>query len=584
MAVLDDNLSKVFSKYFVEGDNKIKEYSDKLFARLMEGHIATEVELADVDDLKKSKYVSSNEGELNKPFVLFDQRLYLQRYFLYETKIVLKLKELFDFSSNQKESRKKKINVQKPLINQLFQSQGSDEIDWQMIAALNAAIEQFAIITGGPGTGKTTTVAKLLALLFASYGDLKVALAAQTGKAASRLKESLNQAKDRLAIDPQILESFDTIVPSTLHRLLGFVPQSIDFKHNQAKHLPYDVIIIDEASMIDVPLMAKLFDAIDVHTRLIFLGDRFQLASVEAGSIFGDLCKSAMIFNGETVDINCFDEEKIKFFNSFLKGGEINSSFVSHKGGIGNAVCELKKSYRFSAEKGIGLLAHKILMGESIDIDLYQVEPEDEGVFIRTGFQDEAFEKYLLFLKSYIQEEDVQKALQLFNQVKVLCAIREGDFGVNTLNKRIEDFLSIQKLIERNDEFYENRPILITKNDYNLGLYNGDVGICRKNKAGEMRAYFEVEGGILKDFNPYFLSSNQTVFAMTIHKSQGSEFENVVLVLPNEEQGRELLTRELVYTAVTRAKKKVLMICSEEVLNQAVGVTVERVSGIIERV
>jgi len=577
---------EIFKEYFVDKSvPSLQDVVQNALVRLKEGHIATELSQQELEVLQQSKYVCSGSGVLDKPFVVYNGKFYLQRYFLYETQIVQKIELLRQQAAASFEERLAELVGLRSFVDKLFsdfESEGSAEerINWQMVAALNSSLEQFSIITGGPGTGKTTTVAKLLAVLYKQNSRLTVCLAAQTGKAAARLKESLNNSKSKLECDDFIKIFFDKIKPLTIHRLLGFVPGSVDFRHNRGNSLPYDVIIVDESSMVDVPLMAKLFEAVSVHSKIILLGDKNQLASVEAGSIFGDLCKSA----GD--GINNFPEDKVRFFNSLISKGKVPDSYVFKDLKITSLICELKKSYRFKSDSDIGNIARKILNGKDVDYSEYAGEIEPKGVFLREKPIDADIHAYLLKYKEYTQEDDIKKALVKFNEVKVLCASRSGSFGVEEMNIQVEKYLIEKKIIKRKDgEFYENRPILITKNDYSLGLFNGDVGICRTNQNGDMKVYFDdsaSETG-LKEIEPSFMQSFETVFAMTIHKSQGSEFTHVLLYLPQQGKAEALLTRELLYTGVTRGKDSVLIVSEKEVLQQAIATPVQRVSGVIDR-
>ena len=578
--------AQFFSQYFKDSKNeRLQHYVALSYDRLQEGHIATNIDAKDLPQLAESEFVSTDVQQLDKPFLVHNNKFYMQRYFHYESQIVKGIVALRTEEKNLISSRISALKDQRAFIQTLFadfEESGSpqERVNWQLVAALNSAIRQFSIITGGPGTGKTTTVAKLLSLLFELDGELNVTLAAQTGKAAARLKESLNNSKNRLPIAEHIKEKFDEITPLTIHRLLGFVPNSIDFKYKASNPLHYDVVIIDESSMIDVPLLSKLFSAISPTTRLIFLGDRNQLASVEAGSIFGDLCKSA----GE--EINHFDESLISFFNAFSTKGQVPSTYQKATTGITDAICELKKSYRFTGDSGIGQFSKAILAEEQIHCRDCRESVERDGVCIRETLQEEEIKKYFDRFATYIQEKEVHAALQELNTIKVLCATRSGNRGVYELNKMIEKHLLDKGLLVDVNDFYEHRPILITQNDYNLGLFNGDIGICRKNEFGEMRVFFEdgEAASKLKEIVPSFIQNYETVFAMTIHKSQGSEFEHVVMVLPTSGMSDAVLTKELVYTGVTRGKKTVLIIGEETVINQAIQRPVERVSGIIERI
>jgi len=449
-------------------------------------------------------YVTHSGSEL-KPFVIQNGQAYLHRYFQYETQIITNIRRLGN---------------------------------------------NFRIITGGPGTGKTFGVSTNLVQLFSENLDLNVALAAPTGKAAARMNESIT----RFAEDPQnsIDEAVHTrligLKAQTIHRLLGYISDSVFFRHNEKNRLSYDVIIIDECSMVDGAMMAKLLNAIDDHTMLYLLGDKDQLASIEAGSVFGDLCRA--------------------------KESELLKGKVEVK----------TKSWRFEPDKGIGKFSHEIIRGNIENIDSYT---DDEQIIIDTTFSKELFEQYALLYREYILEEDIKSALQKLNLVRFLCVTRENDLSVSQVNQQIQYLLStrIEGFKPKSEGFYHNQPIIITQNDYQLGIFNGDVGIIRKEKTidGEILfAHFETSDGETKKIQAGYLNHYEPVFAMTIHKSQGSEFDNVVVLLP-EKQGGKLLTRELLYTGVTRARKKVLLQTSLQVLEKCVERSVSRASGLEKR-
>jgi len=440
-----------------------------------------------------------------KPFVIQNGQAYLHRYFTYESQIVENIRRL---------GRK------------------------------------FHIITGGPGTGKTHSVSTNLVSLFKENIDLKVALAAPTGKAAARMNESIKKFAEES--ENEIREDIKTRLTSlkaqTIHRLLGYKPESVFFNYNEKNRLPFDVVIIDECSMIDGAMMAKLLNAVDDCTKLYLLGDKDQLASVEAGSVFGDLCRAQ------------------------------GSLLLIKK------VVVMTKSWRFDDVKGIGKFSREVISGSIKDIASYT---DDEQITIDTIFSSELFNQYAILYKEYIIEPDIKIALQKLNLVRFLCVIRENDQSVSKVNKQIQYYLSthVEGFKPRPEGFYHNQPIIITQNDYQLGIFNGDVGIIRMEKTKDgniLFAYFETSDGEIKKIQAGYLNNYETVFAMTIHKSQGSEFDNVVVILP-EKQGEKLLTRELLYTAVTRAKTKVLLQTSALVLGKCVKRSVSRASGLEKR-
>jgi len=445
------------------------------------------------------------------------------------------------------------------------------------VAAVSAVLNNFTIITGGPGTGKTTTVAKILAILYTINLDLKVALAAPTGKAAVRMAESLKTSA--LDVTDQIKGRFQTMSPGTIYRLLKYVPDSPYFKHNKDNPVNYDVVIVDESSMIDVALFAKLLDAIGPETKLILLGDKDQLASVEAGSLFGDLCKTQS-------GLEVLSAGTTQLINSLISDSrrQIPLDYVLKESPhvLAEHIIELKRSHRFTSYHGIGKFSKAIIRNDVSALQEYLQNNTDEQVTIDTKYDAEIFEQFVEGYADYIKEPDIKKALRKLNQLRVLCAVREGEQGLYSLNTSIENYLRKKKLITKNSEYYENRPIIVTRNYYSLGLFNGDVGIIRADENGVLKAWFEDSNNELKSVFPGYVAESETVFAMTIHKSQGSEYDKVLVVLPDN-VNIQILTRELLYTAVTRAKSKVIVQASEAVILHTAEGVVERASGIMER-
>lgn len=529
--------------------------------------------LVSTEDLKKNKFVSS--GEPKKPLILSNDRLYLQRYYHYETSILNRIKAMIE--TEDETNSAELLDTIKDEIPKLFDKNPENQTDWQAVAAISTVINRFSIITGGPGTGKTTTVAKLLSLLLKINPEMKIALAAPTGKAAARMAESLKETiKKTKDLAENIKQKIDEITPSTIHRLLGTQKDSIYFRHNAENQLSHDLIIIDESSMIDIALFSKLLDAVRPDSRLILLGDKDQLASVEAGSLFGDLCQYAD-------ELNLFSRERANLINRFLIDSENGIQFdriseSSHP--LFQHIIELKHSYRFSAEEGIGKLSYAILSHQPDKISEFY-DNKDPRVQMDENYSDAVFDRIADLYKEFINEEDPKEALKKFNRVRILCAVREGEEGVYSLNRKVEQWLQSKNLITLNSEFYVNRPLMVTSNNYELGLFNGDIGIVREIN-GEKRVFFESGETDMKSVLPAFLESVETVFAMTIHKSQGSEFDEVLTVLPKDSESK-ILTRELLYTAVTRAKEKVSVWGSWETVLSCVERRVERSSGIKER-
>lgn len=530
---------------------------------------------------KESLVTTQNKPK--QPFVIHNNKLYLQRYFNYESQILAKIFELGNSELGFVNERMEKLKTLSSFIKTLFASPyKTTETNWQLVATITGVLNNFTIITGGPGTGKTTTVAKILAILFAINPNLKVALAAPTGKAAARMAESL-KASTAFAtsnIPESIAANFDLLQPSTIHRLLGFIKNSPHFKHSQTNPLNYDVVIVDEASMIDVALFAKLLNAIGPQTRLILLGDKNQLASVEAGSLFGDLCQAQQ-------NLNLFSTQTAAFINDFVNNVEeevnadsIGNNHPNHP--LYQHIVELKFSHRFKNNEGIGLFSKAIIENNVSQINNFILAKTDTQVAIDTQYSKIFFEDFIAGYEEYIHESDIKIALQKFNKLRILCAIRESDQGLYALNKNVEKYLSSKNLIDTRNEFYNHRPIIITSNNYVLELFNGDIGLIRPDEDGELKAWFEGENGEIKSALPGLINQAETVYAMTIHKSQGSEFGQVLVVLP-QQQNIAILTRELLYTGITRAKSKVFLQASETVILQAADAQVKRTSGIADR-
>ncbi len=572
----------------------LKPYAFLVSRRLGEGHICLPLEDVEQEMEKlppNFHKIRMSEQELlaeaqvaldsepKQPFILFNKRLYMQRYFNYETIIVERIREFIAREGEFSATRIDELKKHRGIISELFcgRDGAATETDWQLVAALTAALSNFCIITGGPGTGKTTTVARLLALLFNLNSNLKVALAAPTGKAALRMAESLKSSA--VAMEETIAASFQSLQPLTLHRLLRFVPDSPYFQHNRTNPLNYDVIVVDEASMADVALFAKLMDAIGPGTRLILLGDKDQLASVEAGSLFGDLCQAQ-------AQLNVFSLERADFLNSFIDKAEQKITLKNVKQPNGNLlfqhVIELQYSHRFAGNQGIGRFSRAVLHNDQVTLAEFAETNVNGQVQLDPDYDNKVFETFISAYAEYIREPDIKAALAKLGKLRILCALREGPHGLYAVNRNVEKFLIQRKLIRLSGEFYEHRPVIITRNNYTLKLFNGDVGIIRKDKNGALKAWFENSEGELFDIYPGLIQHAETVYAMTIHKSQGSEFDRVLIILPAADNAA-VLNRQLLYTAVTRAKTQVILQAAATVIAQAAAHQVDRASGIAER-
>ncbi len=591
---------KVFADYFKSYGRHLQAAAYYVSKKLSDGHICFSIDRYN-QSVKKGEVEQNpflKEGELlsikkldkscvsgslddTQPFVLANELFYLQRYYYYETAVLTRINEFVTEERKIVEERKQAINKEKVFIQQLFGEDGT-ATNWQLVAALTSILYNFSIITGGPGTGKTTTVAKLLAVLYQLNPDLKVALAAPTGKAAARMNESLQKSKEGLVgLSDEIKDKYETIAAGTIHKLLGYVRDTPYFKHTSENKLTFDVVIIDESSMVDITMLSKLLDAIPSSAKVIFLGDKEQLASVEAGSVFGDLCLS------QNNNINHFSKSNSQFFNAILpitnQIKENNILSIPNKNILSEHIIELQYSFRFSAEQGIGKFSKQVISGEIDGLEeLKSLDQQGEHVLIHAEHKSAILDKEIDLYSEYLNEGSITKALGKLNRVRILCGVKQGQFGVNEYNNYCETYLKKKGELRPTQGFYHNQPIMVTKNNYTLKLNNGDVGFIRKDETGKLQAYFEDGNGGVRSVFPGYITNYSTVFAMTIHKSQGSEFDHVVVVLPNDVE-MAILTRELLYTGITRAKHKVLLLSNDEVIIEASKRKVQRASGVIER-
>ncbi|MDH5298817.1 MAG: exodeoxyribonuclease V subunit alpha [Desulfobulbaceae bacterium] len=501
------------------------------------------------------------------PLVLDGTRLYLHRYWQYEQDLAKGLQGLGRGLVAVDNDRLGQV------LTQLFPATEEGVIDCQRLAATVAAMRKLCIISGGPGTGKTFTVVKLLALLqeLAAPDTLRIGLVAPTGKAAGRLQESIRAAKGKLVLAPELLARIPEN-SATIHRLLGARLGSPSFRHNRQNPLPLDLLVVDEASMVDLALMAKLVDALPKNARLVLLGDKDQLASVEAGSVLGDICsgKEANGFGGE--------------FAAQLAQGGFAGPAAGKGGPLADSIVLLEKSYRFAEAGSIGKLAQAVNRGDT-EAAAAILRDIDHGDLALHGWQDAGSLTQLgatarAGFAAYLTATNPQEALDAFNRFRILCAHRRGRFGVAGMNDWVEGVLAEAGLINRDAFWYRGRPVMITRNHPVLHLYNGDIGITMADETGRLRVFFAGADGSLRSFAPARIPEHETAFAVTVHKSQGSEFESVALLLP--EKPSPVLSRELIYTAITRAKESFSLWGDEAVLRIAIGQRVSRASGLQE--
>jgi exodeoxyribonuclease V alpha subunit len=523
-----------------------------------------------LEQLRETPVVGRPGAE--SPLILDDQgRLYLNRYWKYENECI---EDINKFLSSE-------VTVNDPLLAvglaQLFPPPPPGETDWQQVAAAVAVLKRFCIITGGPGSGKTSVVIRVLLLLLEQFpeGAPRILLAAPTGKAAARLRETIRTLRDRIPAAADRLQALPDEV-FTLHRLLGLHPLTNQCRYHEGHPLPCDLLVIDEASMVDLPLLVRVLRALPAGARLILLGDRHQLASVEAGAVFSDLCGSR--------PENSFSPVFRSRLEEILPFPLPSNPAPAPSSPLSDSLVFLTRSYRFDEAGGIGKAAALVRRGEGKALAAFLSGPAATGCrrhppaspgriarAIVAGFADH--------YRSLFESPDPETFFTRFTRFSVLCALRQGPFGAEEFNPLLEKELARRGLIPALSSWYQGRPLMITSNDYRLGLFNGDIGVVfRHPAANRLLAFFPTpEGGMLA-LSPGRLPAHETAFAMTVHKSQGSEFDAVFLLLPPHFS--EVLTRELLYTGLTRARQEAVICASDDILVRTVERRLTRSSGL----
>ncbi len=549
------------------------------------------------------------DGQGTSPLVLCGDRLYLRRYWHHELRVATDVlaralaRDVPDGGGNNLDRTRVRA-----LMDLLFlpaaaakdPSAATAGPDWQKVACAVALRGRLTLLTGGPGTGKTYTAARLLVLLQALHTGvqpLRVALAAPTGKAAARLRQSIGTAlqglHDRLGDTLPLADWAPSLGPAqTLHALLGPRPGTRRFRHDAANPLDVDLLFVDEASMVHLEMMATLLDALPAGARVVLLGDRDQLASVEAGAVMGDLCQGA----GGAAAASPYSAATADWVRQ-LTGETIPVTDAAPAGALSQQTVVLRQSRRFGGP--IGNLALSVNRGDgAAALATLRAEPEGEVVLIETADagavarlalegRPGARGGYRTYLDVLGQQPDAAEdfgawasaVLRHFDDFRVLCAVREGPWGVSGLNAGIERALSEHGLLQRRGEWYPGRPVMVTRNDPALGVFNGDIGVVLQPPGtGPLRAYF-LNGATLHSVSVGRLADVETAFALTVHKSQGSEFGHVVLVLPPEDSA--VVTRELAYTGITRAKSAFTLVARQaQGLARASGRLTSRLSGL----
>ena len=528
------------------------------------------------EKLLRATSVVGQPGE-DKPLILDGAgRLYLHRYWRYERFVaeeILKRSQQPPFALDAK--------LVAASLKKLFPDT-AEKMNWQKVAAFAAVRQRFSVITGGPGTGKTWTVARLLALLLEqpSGENLRVKLAAPTGKAAARLQEALSHAVAGLACSEAVkmrLQAKD--LTTTIHRLLGVIPNSTKFRHDARNPLPVDGVVVDEASMVSLALMAKLLAALKPDARLVLVGDQNQLPPVDAGNALGDLCRAAAI--------NGFSKE---FQGDYeLCGGEaLVENKISANKHLADTVIQLQTNHRSGEMVSLNEIGVVVNSGNAdAAINLLRKpaapalawEPLPTASSLKAALRDAVVTHFGAVLKS----ASPAAALAALAKFRILCAVREGAFGTENINRLAEEILAEAGLVASdkiNSGSYAGKPLMVTANNYALKFFNGDTGVAWPDGGGASLIYFSDEAGGIRAVARERLPEHEAVFALTIHKSQGSEFDHVLIVLPDK--ASPVLTRQLFYTGLTRARKSVRILASETILRAAIATPMRRMSGLTE--
>jgi exodeoxyribonuclease V alpha subunit len=591
MRAVDAAFATLLQRLDPDTDPRVLEAAQQALYAVAQGHAALDLRGLPIDGadaardagqlrsaLETSRWVATpaldEPADPRAPLVLEGDLLYLRRYREYERRLAAGLKRIA-----RQEVFVGDLESLVPLFAQLFPKAQDD--GGQARAAALALVRDLLLVTGGPGTGKTTTLARLLALLAAQHralGDTppRVALAAPTGRAAERMAQSMAKAIDdmrRQGIDPVLLDGLPTQA-RTLHRLLGTIPDRPRFRHDAEHPLAYDVIVIDEASMVDLPLMCKLVDAVPDGAALILVGDPDQLPSVEAGDVLAAIVQAA----GEGDALPAAIEAQLAPLLGPPATGDLFSA--GNASPLAGHRVHLRRGWRQSSALELFPLADAVRTGDGERALALLQAGTLRGVHFHAGAHDPLAtatrETLLSPWRELAGATDAEAALQLAARTRLLTALREGAQGATQLNARIEEALAGAQ----RERYFHGRLLLVTENSYRHGLFNGDIGVCLRDAGGAVVAWFAGGGGV-RGFHPAALPAHSGAFAMTVHKAQGSEFDTAWLQLPR--QDARTLSRELVYTALTRAKSALHVCGDADVLRAALARHALRVSGLAHR-
>jgi len=531
-----------------------------------------------IDRLKKSPAVGGPGAQC--PLV-YDEggRVYLQRLYRHEQTLahwlMKKARGLAALPTKGEWAR-----IQSVLDSLFGKPSSANAPDWQRLAVLVALLKRLCIISGAPGTGKTTTVVKILAMFLDRKPDvrMRIHLCAPTGKAAARLNGSLHEAFQSTPFQAPVAARLSTLETVTVHRLLQIRPDG-KVAYDETNPLPTDLVVVDEASMVDLVLMSRLVRAIPEEGRLVILGDKDQLASVEAGSVFGDLCRRPRDDPKEALPLP-------EWLASETHPDEHNLATDRFaKTDLSDCTVVLQENYRFDAETGIGALTQSINRGDTEGVKKELTKSNDGMVYWQQWRHRSDFHKLLAAhalkgYETYLTSKAPAEALAHYNRFMILTPLTSGPFGVAQINLLVSDRLGKARLIGPDRLWYRGRPVMVTRNNYRIGLYNGDTGLVWPDAEGRLKVWFQGENGGIKAISPHRLPEHRTAFAMTVHKSQGSEFESTLLVLPDQDS--PVLSRELLYTGCSRARRRLILLAPEGIIDQALTRTIQRTSGLID--
>lgn len=550
--------------------------------------------------LLESKVVGSAETPGAMPLILDgDDRLYLHRYFDYERRLARCLHAMRARASSTPGPESLDPGVA-AMLERLFEQStrppGPPDaessaprngqppgrpVDWQQIAVVTALLGRLTIISGGPGTGKTTAIVNLLACVLAENPACRIALAAPTGKAAARITDTIRQ---RAAHLPEDIASTLPQESYTVHRLLGVLPDG-GFRHHAENPLPIDVLVVDEASMLDLALATQLFEAVPPAARVILVGDKDQLAAVESGAVFAELSADPTM-----------SDARIRVLARIcgIRAEAIEVPRPSRAIELTDSVVWLRRNFRFGRDSAIGRLAEDINSGDAQTAlarlrhtpDRSLVWLDDAGTDLsRESAQTllQGYARYLEAVRTWPHDPDL--VARELGHFRILCAVRDGYRGAQAINERVgaafRARLDHRLDLGRRTDWYPGRPVMVLRNDYRLQLFNGDIGIVLPDSSDRLMVHFPGSGSGFRAIPPARLPEHETAFAMTVHKAQGSEFDEVLVVLPA--QPNRVLTRELLYTAVTRSRERVIVMGGAEVIEAAVRTVTDRLSGLEAR-